>query len=91
MKKLSVFSFALLSTIAACGDNYEGNITADTGPPPVDASPDTPDDTGPDPFTFAAPSKLSLPGTGPDQIQTIIAGPAGTAYFYYAGFVAETA
>src|SRR5690606_21187484 len=45
----------------------------------------------PDPFTFDAPYKVPLSAEGPDQIQAVIAGPAGTNYFYYAGFVAETA
>ena len=88
MKKLGLLLTVL---VAACGDNDNHNDRPDATPqrdasPDEDAPPDAPD--GP---TYTPPDPIAIPisATGPDQLQSVVAGPAGT--FYAAGFSAPSA
>ena len=94
MKKLVLVSSVLpiLSSVlfaAACGDNNEGTPGIDGGVDIDAPAVDAPIDTPPTEFTYAAPYKVPLSPTGPDQIHSIVAGPGSS--FYYAGFVAQSA
>ena len=79
--------------LAACGDNGDGEPSDD----PTDAAgspdaavppPDAPPPDGPAPFVVPTPFAVPLSAAGPDQLQSVVAGPNGT--FYAAGFAAAT-
>ncbi|HUQ04053.1 MAG TPA: hypothetical protein VM261_16255 [Kofleriaceae bacterium] len=96
MRKLSGSLLGIsLALTAACGDNghTHGDDDVDAAPeadaaPDVDAPPAT--DAGTDAPTFTAPTPVPvvLSPAGPDQLQSVTAGPNGT--FYAAGFAAQT-
>lgn len=79
MNKLSCL-FLGLSLLAACGDDNTVN-------PDAAGNPDAPPDA-PDAFVKPVPFKVPLAAGGPDQLQSVAAGPNGT--FYAAGFAAQT-
>ena len=73
---------SILVLLAACGDDVN-SIRPDA---PV--QPDASDDAPPDASPFVAPTPFAVPlsAAGPDQLQTVIAGPDNT--FLAAGFAA---
>lgn len=75
MKASGWISCALF--LIACGDND----TLDPSEPPPDAPPAA--------FVPPTPVALALSAAGPDQLQSVVAGPSGT--FYVGGFSGDTA
>ena len=90
MKKLGLLLTVL---VAACGDNDNTNNPRPDAGPQRDAAPDedAPPDAPPDGPSYTPPDPIAIPisAAGPDQLQSVVAGPAGT--FYAAGFSAPTA
>lgn len=74
--KASVW-FSCVLSLTACGD--------DDPSAPFEPSPDAP----PASFVPPTPVALSLSATGPDQLQSVVAGPGGT--FYVGGFAGAAA
>lgn len=77
MKKLAWFALTLF-VAAACGDNDEGARP--------DAGGTLPDSTPVEEFEVPTPFAVPVSTNGPDQLQSVVAGPDGT--FYAAGFMA---
>jgi uncharacterized delta-60 repeat protein len=81
---MKLILISTLALVAACGDDDNTN-RPDAGPRPdaaPDATPDGPSYTPPTPFA------VPLSAAGPDQLQSVTAGPDNT--FIAAGFAAET-
>ncbi len=87
---------AMMTMLCACGSGADAPV--DAGPGDAQVADSGPADVGGDtsaqtdaakPFTKPTPFAVALSGTGPDQLQSVTAGPNGT--FYAAGFVATTA
>ncbi len=88
MKHLTWITTTLFA-LTACGDN---NATAPDATQidatAIDAANDAATDAPVNPFIKPTPFAVPLSVAGPDQLQSAIAGPAGT--FYAAGFAAQT-
>lgn len=85
-KRMTVLFLLALAAIAGCDD--EDNTETDT---PQDANQDNDNPNGSGditPYTPPTPFAVALSATGPDQLQSVAAGPGGT--LYAAGFAAST-
>jgi uncharacterized delta-60 repeat protein len=95
MMNSKIWILAGVLCAAGCGDDDDGEGTPDSGAGVVDAdtpsvdadlTPDAGDTTDATPFSPPTPMAVPLSATGPDQLQSAVAGPGGT--FYAVGFAA---
>jgi hypothetical protein len=77
-------TLASLAVVAACGDDLKSSLRPDAPPVDHDAAPDAPPDANP--YVPPTPFAIPISPAGPDQLQSVAAGPDGT--FYAAGFSA---